>query len=92
VWIGTPDSLWAKCKYDGSIEIGLPDDIASAVLRDAMVMAIPRGVQRGCHSTDPCWFVWMKDGRSHVYDDRDHGNDPTRSLFAAFKAACQEKP
>ena len=50
----------------------------------AMVLACPRGIQRGSMGCGPVWFAWRETHESEFFDDRDHGNDPLLSLHAAF--------
>jgi hypothetical protein len=59
----------------------LRDDIASAILRDAMVMATMARREFGGWSV-----LYGELGGLRVFSDYDHANDPTASLFAAFCA------
>lgn len=69
--------------YEDSPPIALHPSVASAILRDAMAMAT--GASRATRGR-PGWFVNV----THFFGDHEHGNCPTRSLFAAFCAAFPE--
>ena len=75
--------------YDDAPPIALHPSVAAAILRDAMVMATRASRNAPC---DDGWIVPVSnDADNDIYKyDCDHGNDPTRSLFAAFCAAFPE--
>lgn len=76
--------------YDDAPPIALHPSVAAAILRDAMVMATRAARIAGG------WTVPVVPPEDQPWEDRctfadaDHGNCPTRSLFAAFCAAYPE--
>ena len=86
--VGT-ESLWTNCADSPKFVARLPDDIARHMLIGAMVMAM--GAKR--LNFDPLWERpgWAAPKSvvggcvSAVEFDSDHGNDPLRSLLAAFE-------
>jgi len=79
--------VWSRCvEPDGTTSaasVPLPDDIARATLGWAMVMAM-RAKRDSCgwiilaHQPPDGWC-------DQHFADLDHGNDPLRSLLAAFE-------
>lgn len=77
---------WAWCSPDRSIEIPLPDDLARHMLIGAMVMATKASrafTEADDDSEDEFIYGWSV-GSFTIWDS-DHGNDPLRSLLAAFE-------
>lgn len=65
----------------------LPDDIARHMLIGAMVMATGAKRVGGAWSlTMPCQVGDARAFCLNLFLDSDHGNDPLRSLLAAFEA------
>jgi hypothetical protein len=71
------------CTDDNRKDWDLPDDIAAAVIRDAMVMAL---ASRGGVSRFDEFGVWECCVDYSMVDalDADHDGEPNRSLFALF--------
>jgi hypothetical protein len=76
------DGSLAVCDENGR-RAGIPDDIAAAVIRDAMVMAL---ASRGGVSRFDEFGVWECCVDYSMVDalDADHDGEPNRSLFALF--------
>lgn len=84
--------LWMTTASDDRFRIPLPDAALAAILRDAMVMAT--NARRGHGGWEVVALCTNDLGgtayRTCFFPDRDHANDHTASLFAAFRAACGE--
>lgn len=77
VWLGEdPDQI-----YTTEEERDQTDRLA---IVGAMVLACPRGIQRGSMGCGPVWFAWRETQESQFFDDRDYDDDPLLSLHAAF--------
>lgn len=69
----------------------MPDDFAHAILRDAMVMGMVTTASIRRLMTNEGWQLHSDHNpRMRMILDADHGNCPTRSLFAAFCAVFPE--
>lgn len=72
----------------------LEDGLAHCVLRDSMLLAmvqhIPARLEAPANAVKPGGFWSLSRVSPGLFYDCDHGNCPTRSLFAAFLAAFPE--
>jgi hypothetical protein len=77
--------LWTCCKYDGFYDICIRDDIAEAVLRDAMTADIaPNAVL--IRTADAYRLDIFDSNRDYWFHDSEHGGR-TQAAHAAWRKA-----